>query len=112
MCKVPLRPMTRHRVRREELRRRHLSRPRWVQSRRVCQTTGLQTQVPRTSEDGEPVRRRSFNNILEKAADFASERERESERYPKSGEQKPTQHVLAALGDRIHGCVLWSSGEA
>ena len=51
-----------------------------MQSRRVCQTTGLQTQVPRTSEDGEPVRRRSFNNILEKAADFASERERERAR--------------------------------
>lgn len=34
-------------------------------SRRVTATTSLQ--VPRTSEDGEPVRRRSFNNILEKA---------------------------------------------
>ncbi|CAE7798622.1 unnamed protein product [Symbiodinium sp. CCMP2456] len=34
-------------------------------SRRVTATTSLQ--VPRTTEDGEPVRRRSFNNILEKA---------------------------------------------
>lgn len=34
-------------------------------SRRVSATTSLQ--VPRTTEDGEPVRRRSFNNILEKA---------------------------------------------